>query len=122
MYSMSTHANEDSRSLRTTADPARGQAQTVFLLVREAARIMRMDVSTLYRHVRADRFPAVKVGGRYLIPEAVLAQIGEEALTSGRCVVVEEWAARWREQVAAHALAHRPRRLLAEGTAEGGER
>jgi excisionase family DNA binding protein len=78
---------------------------TKFLLVREAAAIMRMDESTLYRHLRADRFPAVKVGGRYLVPAAAVAQMADEAVASGQCVVVEQWAARWREQRAAEALA-----------------
>jgi excisionase family DNA binding protein len=78
---------------------------TRFLLVREAAAIMRMDESTLYRHLRAGRFPAVKVGGRYLVPAVAVAQMADEAVASGQCVVVEQWAARWREQRAAEALA-----------------
>ena len=56
---------------------------TRFLLVREAAAIMRMDESTLYRHLRAGRFPAVKVGGRYLVPAAAVAQMADEAVASG---------------------------------------
>lgn len=76
-----------------------------FLLVREAAEIMRMDDSTLYRHLRGGRFPAVKVGGRYLVPVAAVEQMAEEAVVSGQCIVVEEWAVRWREERAAEALA-----------------
>jgi excisionase family DNA binding protein len=81
------------------------RSATNFLLVREAAEIMRMDESTLYRHLRAGRFPAVKVGGRYLVPVAAVTQMADEALASGQCVVVEQWAIRWREQRAAEALA-----------------
>jgi excisionase family DNA binding protein len=77
---------------------------TKFLLVREAAEIMRMDESTLYRHLRAGRFPAVKVGGRYLVPVAAVTQMADEALASGQCVVVDQWAIRWREKHAAEAL------------------
>jgi excisionase family DNA binding protein len=91
----------------------RGRRTANFLLVREAAEIMRMDDSTLYRHLRGGRFPAVKVGGRYLVPAAAVEQMAEEALVSGQCVVVEQWAARWREERAAEALArgltHGPR-------------
>src|SRR3954463_2567942 len=72
-----------------------------FLLVGEAAEIMRMDDSTLYRHLREGRFPAVKVGGRYLVPAAAVEQMVEDALVSGQCVVVAQWAARWREERAA---------------------
>lgn len=79
---------------------------TNFLLVREAAEIMRMDDSTLYRHLREGRFPAVKVGGRYLVPAAAVEQMAEDALVSGQCVVVAQWAVRWREERAAEALAH----------------
>jgi excisionase family DNA binding protein len=77
---------------------------TMFLLVREAAEIMRMDDSTLYRHLRSGRFPAVKVGGRYLVPASAVSQMADEALASGQCVVVDEWAARWHERRAADAL------------------
>jgi excisionase family DNA binding protein len=77
---------------------------TKFLLVREAAEIMRMDESTLYRHLRAGRFPAVKVGGRYLVPVAAVTQMADEALASGQCVVVDQWAIRWREKHAAEVL------------------
>jgi excisionase family DNA binding protein len=91
----------------------RGRRTANFLLVREAAEIMRMDDSTLYRHLRGGRFPAVKVGGRYLVPAAAVEQMAEEAVVSGQCVVVEQWAVRWREERAAEALArgltHGPR-------------
>jgi hypothetical protein len=63
-----------------------------------------MDESTLYRHLRARRFPAVKVGGRTSSVAAV-TQMADEALASGQCVVVEQWAIRWPEQRAAEALA-----------------
>lgn len=76
-----------------------------FLLVREAAEVMRIDESTLYRHLRGGRFPAVKVGGRYLVPAAAVNEMAEEALSTGRCVVVEQWAIRWREERTAEALA-----------------
>lgn len=76
-----------------------------FLLVHEAAQIMRMDDSTLYRHLRGGRFPAVKVGGRYLVPAAAVEQMAQEALATGQCIVVEQWAIRWREERAAEALA-----------------
>lgn len=87
------------------ADDERKAGRPEFLLVQETAELMRMDPSTLYRHLRADRFPAVKVGGRYLVPLEAVRQIVQEALATGRCVVVEQWAARWREERAAEALA-----------------
>jgi excisionase family DNA binding protein len=110
---MSTRS--DSRRSEAAHDDAHGGERRTanFLLVREAAEIMRMDDSTLYRHLRGGRFPAVKVGGRYLVPAAAVEQMAEEALVSGQCIVVEQWAVRWREERAAEALArgltHAPR-------------
>jgi len=69
-----------------------------FLNVSEAAAELRLDESTLYRRLRQGRFPSVKVGGRYLVPAAAIAELVSKALTSGRCVDVDEWADGWRAQ------------------------
>lgn len=76
-----------------------------FLLVQEAAELLRIDSSTLYRHLRRNQFPGVKVGGRYLIPHAAVEQLADDALATGQCIVVEQWASQWREERAAVALA-----------------
>lgn len=76
-----------------------------FLTVKEAARELRMDESTLYRHLREDRFPGVKVGGRYLVPAAVIEELVTDAIATGRCVDIEEWTDRRREERAAALLA-----------------
>lgn len=81
------------------------QAGRAFLNVREAAAELRLDESTLYRHLREGRFPGVKVGGRYLVPRAVIAELVNEAMTTGRCVDVDHWAERWRDERASAALA-----------------
>lgn len=101
MYSEESQGNWGAAGAETER---RRPEQPRFLLVAEAAEVIRLDPSTLYRHLRADRFPAVKVGGRYLIPEAAVTQMAQEALQTGRCVVVEDWAAAWRERLAAQAL------------------
>lgn len=100
----------DTRSTSTSTSAVQSRTQDAsrgprFLLVREAAELMRMDESTLYRHLRHGRFPAVKVGGRYLVPSAAVTEMVDEAVKTGQCVVVEQWARRWREQLAADALA-----------------
>jgi excisionase family DNA binding protein len=76
-----------------------------FLTVKEAASELRLDESTLYRHLREDRFPGVKVGGRYLIPAAVIEELAADAIATGRCIEVDEWAIRRRDERAAAALA-----------------
>ena len=76
-----------------------------FLTVKEAAAELRLDESTLYRHLREGRFPGVKVGGRYLVPTAVIEELAAGAMTAGHCVDIDEWTARWRDERAAAALA-----------------
>jgi excisionase family DNA binding protein len=100
---MTENASVSTHPFGATASPA----AINFLLVREAARIMRMDESTLYRHLRAGRFPAVKVGGRYLVPAAAVTQMADEALATGQCVIVADWAAHWRELKVAALLSER---------------
>lgn len=76
-----------------------------FLTVKEAAAELRLDESTLYRHLREGRFPGVKVGGRYLIPTAVIEELVTDAIATGRCIDIDEWAIRRRDERAAAALA-----------------
>lgn len=57
-----------------------------FYTVREAARIVRVDPSTLYRAIREGVFPAVRVRTRYVIPAAALDRLVAEATESGGCV------------------------------------
>ena len=84
----------------TTQTPHRGPANEVpqrFLNVSEAAKAMRLDPSTLYRHLREGRFPSIRVGGRYLIPAAVLDHLAQDAMATGGRVDVEQWSTQWRE-------------------------
>lgn len=59
-----------------------------FYTVREAARILRVDPATLYRAIREDAFPAVRVRTRYVVPAAALHQLVTDAAESGGCVDV----------------------------------
>ena len=86
-------------------DGAESRPRRPFLNVKEAARELRLDESTLYRHLREGRFPGVKVGGRYLVPTAVIEELVASAMATGHCVDIEEWTTRWREERAAAALA-----------------
>jgi len=64
-----------------------------FYTVREAAHILRVDPATLYRAIRDDAFPAVRVRARYVIPAAALDKLIAEAADSGGCVDVARIAA-----------------------------
>jgi excisionase family DNA binding protein len=65
-----------------------------FYTVREAARILRVDPVTLYRAIRDDAFPAVRVRTRYVVSAAALHQLMREAAESGGCVDVARIAAK----------------------------
>lgn len=67
---------------------AENAARPTFYTVREAARIMRCNPSTLYRAIREDAFPAVRVRARYVVPAAAVDQLAAEASSSGGCVDV----------------------------------
>lgn len=64
-----------------------------FYTVREAARIMRCDPSTLYRAIREDAFPAVRIRARYVVPATAVDKLAAEASESGGCVDVAQIAA-----------------------------
>lgn len=91
----------------TPTPPRSGEAQQrqrkPFLNVKEAAQQLRLDESTLYRHLREGRFPGVKVGGRYLVPAALIEELADGAMAAGHCVDIDEWAARRRDETAGEA-------------------
>ena len=66
-----------------------------FYNVAEAAELLRLDQSTMYRHLRGGRFPAVKIGGRYIVPRIVVERLIEDVLAAGICLDIAEWTARW---------------------------
>ena len=72
----------------TTAVP-----RPTFYTVAEAARLLRVDPKTIYRAIREDAFPAVRVRSRYVIPAVAVEQMATEAASSGACVDVAAIAA-----------------------------
>ena len=76
-------------STKTTTDAVR----PVFYTVAEAARLLRVDPATIYRAIREDAFPAVRVRSRYVIPAVAVERLAAEAVESGGCVDVAAIAA-----------------------------
>jgi excisionase family DNA binding protein len=73
-----------------------------FYTAAETAEILRLDESTLYRHLRNGTFPGLKIGGRYVVPGAVIERLVDDVLATGRCVDLGGWTRQWRhDQVAA---------------------
>ncbi|GLY70894.1 helix-turn-helix domain-containing protein [Amycolatopsis taiwanensis] len=75
----------------STATPNSGRP--TFYTVKEAARILRVDAATLYRAIRDDAFPAIRVRARYVVPAAALDKLISETAESGGCVDVARIAA-----------------------------
>jgi excisionase family DNA binding protein len=80
----------------------------VFYTVAEAAALLRIDRATLYRAIRDDAFPAVRVRSRYVIPASAVQEMAAQAVRTGACVDVAAIAARRRvEREAGQALGFR---------------
>jgi excisionase family DNA binding protein len=80
-------------------------AGKTFFTVKEAAEIMRVDAATLYRAIRDDAFPAVRIRTRYVVPAKAINALVEQATASGHVVdpatiVAERRMARQVRQVA----------------------
>ena len=58
----------------------------IFYTVAEAASLLRVDRATLYRAIREDGFPAVRVRSRYVIPAVAVERLAAAAIESGGCV------------------------------------
>ncbi len=88
-----------------------------FYTAAETAEILRLDESTLYRHLRNGTFPGLKIGGRYVVPGAVIERLVDDVLATGRCVDLNIWTEQWRhDQVAALARIAAQHAQLAGGT------
>lgn len=83
-------------------DNPQAAGRPAFYTATETARILRLDESTLYRHLRNGSFPGLKIGGRYVVPGAVLDRLISDVLATGRCVDLRDWTQEWRhDQLAA---------------------
>ena len=67
-----------------------------FYTVAETARLLRVDPATIYRAIRDDAFPAVRVRSRYVVPAAAVERMAAEAAETGACVDVAAVAAQRR--------------------------
>ncbi|WP_235922154.1 helix-turn-helix domain-containing protein [Lentzea tibetensis] len=65
----------------------------MFYTVSEAARILRVDAATIYRAIREDAFPAVRVRTRYVVPARAVEEIAQQAAESGGVVDIAQMAA-----------------------------
>jgi excisionase family DNA binding protein len=74
----------------------KGAGSPAFYTVPEAARVLRVTPATIYRAIREDAFPAVRIRTRYVVPAAAVDRLAAEAAESGGCVDVAQMAAQRR--------------------------
>lgn len=86
-------------------------ASPAFYTVAETARLLRVNPMTIYRAIREDAFPAIRVRSRYVVPAAAVEQLAAQAAETGGCV-----------DVAAMAAERRLAREVARLTERGGRR
>ena len=74
----------------------RSAGSPAFYTVPEAARMLRVTPATIYRAIREDAFPAVRIRTRYVIPATAVDRLAAEAAETGGCVDVAQMAAQRR--------------------------
>jgi excisionase family DNA binding protein len=67
--------------------------RATFYTVAETAALLRVDAATIYRAIREDAFPAIRVRSRYVVPAAAVEQLATRAAETGGCVDVAAIAA-----------------------------
>lgn len=55
----------------------------LFYTVREAAEVLRVDAATIYRAIREDAFPAVRIRTRYIVPTKAIEAMASGATETG---------------------------------------
>jgi excisionase family DNA binding protein len=80
------------------ADESRLSKAPTFYTVREAAQVLRCGPSTLYRAIREDAFPAIRIRGRYVVPATAIDSLAQEAEQAGVCVDVAQMTAERRTE------------------------
>lgn len=65
--------------------------------VPEAAALLSVSPEALYRLVRGEIFPALRVGQKYSVPAAAVADLIDQTARAGQRIEIEEWGPSWTE-------------------------
>jgi excisionase family DNA binding protein len=64
-----------------------------FYTVAQTAALLGVDKATIYRAIRDDAFPAIKVRSRYIVPAVAVEKLAQQAVETGSVVDVAALAA-----------------------------
>jgi excisionase family DNA binding protein len=73
------------------APPPSLASQRPFLTVSEAAPLLRVSDMSLYRAIHASRFPAVRIGGRIIVPTVAIDEMIAAAMATSGLVDAAAW-------------------------------
>lgn len=91
---------EEERSLALRSALQKRSSGVPTYTIPETAALLSVSREHLYRLVRADSFPVVRMAteggqGRYVIPALAVEQLLTAAVESGRCTDAGTWTADW---------------------------
>jgi len=92
------HLRAASRDLALSSALKKRSAGVPTYTVPEAAALCSVSQEHLYRLVRADAFPAVRIHGRYVVPAKAVDDLLAAATAAGGCLDAAEWATSWQPQ------------------------
>lgn len=90
---MHNHRNFGRQAPDPSPNPARSPTTGPrFLTVSATAALLGMSEATLYRAIRDDEFPAIRIRGRYVVPGKAVDEMESAALNGNRKVDAADWA------------------------------
>jgi hypothetical protein len=85
-------------TFRRTGTPGTPPAARLGMDIREAAAMIGVSYMTLWRAIREDQFPGVKLRDRIIVPVKAVEMLLETATQSGELIDAAAWTAAWRSQ------------------------
>jgi len=93
-----TETQDTAAEQRTVVFHRRGTPHTAIRLglpLDEAAAMVGVSYNTLWRAVRDNQFPGVKIRDRIVIPIKAVEMLFDAATTTGELIDAAEWTAHW---------------------------
>lgn len=90
-----TDASTPPTTFRRRRPRDRPAVERVSVDIREAAEMIGVSYNTLWRAIRDDQFPAVRIRDRIIVPLQAINMLLDAACASGELVDAAGWTANW---------------------------